>query len=171
MGPIFQTIYYLIIINYLNNHDYQLLKMYHYSILIFNMLPIYPLDGGKLLNIILSFITSYQKSYILTIFLSFSTIFITIVLSIKTNYSLSLNLYLILSLIIIRLTKAYKDRLYYYNKFKLERYLNNYHFKTLKVIPNINKMMRDKRHIIKKENEYLTEKECLKSVFKYKTKI
>ena len=171
MGPIFQIIYYLLIINFLTINDYQLFKMYHYSILIFNMLPIYPLDGGKLLNIILSFITSYQKSYILTILLSFSTIIIILILSIKINFSLSFNLYLIISLILIKLTKLYKDRLYYYNKFKLERYLNNYHFKKIKVIPNINKMMRDKRHIIKKENKYLTEKEYLNNIFKYKTKI
>ena len=30
----------------------EILRNYHYSLLIFNMLPIFPLDGFKLLNIV-----------------------------------------------------------------------------------------------------------------------
>ena len=50
-GPIFQIIAYLLLSNILIDYK-ELIKMYHYQILFFNLLPIYPLDGGKLLNII-----------------------------------------------------------------------------------------------------------------------
>ena len=45
MGPIMQIIGYLFLKNY-----YSQIYLYHYALLIFNMLPIYPLDGGKILN-------------------------------------------------------------------------------------------------------------------------
>ena len=70
-GPIVQIIYYLIIINFININDIELLKIYHFSILFFNLLPIYPLDGGRLLNILLSYFFSYKNSYLLTIYISF----------------------------------------------------------------------------------------------------
>ena len=37
---------------------------------------------------------------------------------------------------------------YQYNKFILERYLNEYNFKHIKIIKNINKLKRDNYHII-----------------------
>ena len=54
-GVILQTIYYLVIALLHNNHlirDYifNLFKTYNYHILVFNLLPIYPLDGSKILN-------------------------------------------------------------------------------------------------------------------------
>ena len=53
MGPLTQIIYYLIIINFISLRNINIFRYYHYSILIFNLLPIYPLDGGKILNIFL----------------------------------------------------------------------------------------------------------------------
>ncbi len=72
MGPIIQIITYLIL-NKIFKYNY--IKNYHLSILIFNLLPILSLDGGKLLNIILNIFFSYLKSFYLSVFISFISIF------------------------------------------------------------------------------------------------
>ena len=164
-GPIVQIIYYLIIINFININDIELLKIYHFSILFFNLLPIYPLDGGRLLNILLSYFFSYKNSYLLTIYISFIVIILIILGSYFYSYNLSFNLYLMISLIFVKLIDAYKKRGYYYNKFKLERWLKNYRFNKLKIINNVDKMMRDKRHLIRFRNNYVTERELLNRYF------
>ncbi len=164
-GPIVQIIYYLIIINFININDIELLKIYHFSILFFNLLPIYPLDGGRLLNILLSYFFSYKNSYLLTIYISFIVIILIILGSYFYSYNLSFNLYLMISLIFVKLIDAYKKRGYYYNKFKLERWLKNYRFNKLKIINNVDKMMRDKRHLIRFRNNYVTERELLNGYF------
>ena len=58
-GIIFQSIYYIIIIFLYNQgiireYIFNLFNMYNKSILFFNILPIHPLDGSKILNLILS---------------------------------------------------------------------------------------------------------------------
>ena len=70
-----------------------------------------------------------------------------------------------ISLIFVKLIDAYKKRGYYYNKFKLERWLKNYRFNKLKIINNVDKMMRDKRHLIRFRNNYVTERELLNGYF------
>jgi len=69
-GIIFQIIFYLLIKNYISYNDYVILKNYNYAILFFNLLPIYPLDGGRLFNMLFSLVFPYKKSLYLSIYLS-----------------------------------------------------------------------------------------------------
>ena len=41
--------------------NYILFKNYHYTLLCFNLLPIYPLDGGRILNCIINYLLPYKK--------------------------------------------------------------------------------------------------------------
>ena len=50
-GPLFQFLAKYILVYLFPNYS-ETINIYHYGILLFNLLPIYPLDGGKLLNII-----------------------------------------------------------------------------------------------------------------------
>ena len=65
-GPIFQLVL-LFIVYILNRYgligfrNYTIFKTYNYTLLIFNLLPIYPLDGGRILNIIINSIMPYKK--------------------------------------------------------------------------------------------------------------
>ena len=61
----------------------------------------------------------------------------------------------------IKLVKDYKNISYYYNKFLLERYLNNYTFKKIKYITNIKDFYKDREHFI----NYISEKNYLKKYF------
>ena len=74
-GPIAQITLY-IIIGYLSTKGFMtyrnllIFKAYHYTLLSFNLLPIYPLDGGRMLNIILNYLLPFKKGNKITIFIS-----------------------------------------------------------------------------------------------------
>lgn len=159
-GPLFQFIAYFILLVLLPTKK-ELITIYHYSILAFNLLPIYPLDGGKLLKLFFNKIINYKSSLKLIINLSYFVLLIILVVSKK-----NINLFIMISLLLILITKE-KNRIdYIYNKYLLERYLNNYKFKNTKIINNINNLYRDKTHIIKKDNKYIYEKEYLEKIYK-----
>lgn len=158
-GPIIQIIYTFILIklNLVNN----IFLSYSKFILIFNLLPIYPLDGGRLLNIILSFFYSFYNSLRVTYYLSYFVF--TTLLFINLVYSKNLFYYLIIISLGIELYKEIKNRNIYFNKFLLERYINNYKFNKVKRVNSIYNMKRDCMHIINN----LFEKEYIAKYFKY----
>lgn len=167
MGPIFQIIYFLVIKNFLTINDLELFSNYHYSILIFNLLPIYPLDGGKFLNIILNYFISFKNSFKVTIYFSYICLLLIGSFFILNNVSISLSLLLVFILVICKLTTELKKEKFYFNKFLLERYLNNYKFPKIKVIKGIKDMSRDYKHVIFKNGKAVSEKEELKNYFRH----
>ena len=162
-GPIMQIIGYLLLVNILKDYN-ELIVIYHYSILIFNLLPIYPLDGGKILNLFLSVFIPYKKSLILSIILSI--IFIVIIFIYSILNSITLNIVIISIFLIYKVILEYKNIDYLYERFLLERYLNNYNFKRGIIINKINNFRRSKRHLIKINNNYYLEKDILDKKYK-----
>lgn len=166
-GPIFQIFYYLLlsVINYIgliNPYTFNIIINYHYSLLLFNLLPIYPLDGSKLFNVILSKFISFKKAHKIMLYMSFITI--VIILYYLKYISIGVNMYLIIAILIFKLVNEMNNHNNIFNKFLLERYLGNFDFKKLKTIKGIDlsKMMRDKRHIFTFNNSNLTEKQLLR---------
>ena len=154
MGPVFQIIGY-----YFLRHYFPFIKLFHYTLLVFNLLPLYPLDGGKILNILLNYSFNYLISFKITIIISSLGV---IILFIYNLFSFNLNLLLMLILIITKLIKTYHHRNYYYQRFLLERYLYHYVFNRIKNITDIRSFYRDKYHYI----NFIEEKEYLKKYFK-----
>lgn len=157
MGPIFQilgTIIYVLLTN-----DAALVY-YSKIILFFNLIPIYPLDGSRLLNLIFNKLTSFRFSFLLTLYISI--LFIIIVL---INNHFNLLLLFLMFFLAIRVLDEYKGRKFMFNLFLLERYFYNFNFKKEIIINKVSKMKRDCKHIFKKAGRYKTEKEILKSVF------
>ena len=112
-------------------------------------MPVLPLDGGKLMNIIFDKIFSYRISNILTI--SVSIIFVIVFfLMIRSFLSLILTIFLIKNIIYEISFFDYK-----YNKFLLERYLNNYNFHRIKRVKSIYNFKRDCYHFIGEHSEKL----------------
>lgn len=160
-GPFFQLLYLFFGYFLFKSSDF---NYYNLSILIFNLLPIYPLDGGRILNILFSYFFSFRFSYYLSIFISFFVSIIFIIYSLLNNHAF--NIILMFLIVVGKVFNELKKRRYYFNKFLLERYLNNYNFKKVKNISSIKKMMRDKRHIILFNNYHITEKEYLKKLYR-----
>lgn len=149
MGPIFQIIYYLLFQN-------SYLKMIHYPLLIFNLLPIIPLDGSKILNVILNKFFSFYKSETISIIISLITIFMIFII----NFNLIV--FIVLIFLIIETSKKYKTRKYLFNKFLYERRNYQLKFKKRKIINKKMDMFKDCYHIFFVNNKYYTEKEYIK---------
>lgn len=167
MGPLFQIIYFLLVINLLSMKDASLFRNYHYSILFFNLLPIYPLDGGKLLNIVFNYFCSFRNSFKYTILFSYSCILFSLFVLFVNKIYISLSLLLVILLVICKLTEEWKKERFYFNKFLLERYINDYKFSKIKVISSINQMSRDCKHVVFKKGKTSTEKEELAKYFRH----
>ena len=120
-GVIVQSIYFILITilytkGYIREYIYNLFTIYNKSILLFNILPIIPLDGSKIINLILSKYLYYNLSNKLTIIISFITIIIILITRIyEYNYSFII----ILGLLMKNIYDFYKNLEYIYNKFIL----------------------------------------------------
>lgn len=103
--------------NYINSYTYYLFKKLNLSILYFNLVPIYPLDGYVILNSILNMGISYLKSNILSIMISLGGLIIFIIVS----FNLKINSVFVISFLVYKIYIYLKDYKYYKNKFILER--------------------------------------------------
>ncbi len=157
-GVIFQFIFYMIIKQYI---DYEYFDMINYFIIIFNLIPIYPLDGSKILNVLLNKITSFKNSLLISVIISYILIIIFSILFFKINKLFIL----VLSFLFLEVNKLYKERKEIFNKFLLERYLNEFKFKHKKIINNVSEMKKDYRHLFYIDEKYMTENYFLKKMF------
>ena len=157
-GIIFQYIFYLLVKDFI---DYKYFKTIHYFIILFNLIPIYPLDGSKILNIFFNIITSFKNSLSLTIIISYIFIIIFSLLFFNINKIIAF----VLIFLMLEVNKLYKERKELFNKFLLERYLNEFKFKKKKTINNVDKMKKDYRHLFYIDGRYLTENYFLKKMF------
>ena len=158
-GPTLQIVFYFLVSKYLSNNNYLIFRNYNFVILFFNLLPIYPLDGGKLFNIILSIFLPCFKSLCLSIYFSLFIFLIALIVYKTPTY------YLVLFFLLTKVYDEFKNRRYYYNKFLLERYLYDFDFEDMKIVDNIDNFFKGKKHIVRDNVWYKTEKESLKSKF------
>lgn len=167
-GIIFQVILALIFMilyngNLVSLNTYNLFKVYNKTIMIFNMLPIIPLDGYIFLRSILEMVFPYKKSF----YLSFIISIISIILFITFNELYSLNNYLMISFLIYKIINSLKDFKYENLKFLLERHLFNLKYHKIKneKYPNLNLLKKDTYHYFKSNNTIISEKNLLNHKF------
>ena len=157
-GILLQLIFYNFIQNYIN---YRYFSLINYFIIVFNLLPIYPLDGSKILNVLFNKITNFKNSILLTVIISYMCIIVLSLLLFNVNKLL----FMLLVFLFMEVNKYYKERDLIFNKFLLERYLNNLKLKKEKIIKNVYKMKKDYRHIFYIDNKYMTESTFLKKIY------
>lgn len=105
----------------LNAELHQLFVFHNIVILLFNLLPIWPLDGGKLLFLILSNKMSFQTAHRNALFISSG--FLLIMMIAMLLYSpLHLNSWMIISFLIFSIVMEWKQRHFVLIRFLLERY-------------------------------------------------
>lgn len=93
-GPITNLIIFIVLMllqkldfTFTNTYIYQIIIYSNILIAIFNMLPIYPMDGGRVINEILKIIIGYKKAYKITYILSKTLLIIlTAIASISILY-------------------------------------------------------------------------------------
>ncbi|MCM1370556.1 MAG: hypothetical protein NC181_01515 [Clostridium sp.] len=153
MGFVFQIIFYFILKPFNINN----LFLFHYSIILFNILPICPLDGFKIVNCILNLIFSFKLSNKISMIIS---VCFLIPLFLYRN----LMFYFILIFLTIRVIDDIKKSKYLMLKFLLERKEGVFNYKKTKIIRglNLSKMFKYYKNIFYVDNFYYTERYILK---------
>lgn len=167
-GIILQSLYFYIIYLLFNagvirDYTYNLFCIYHRSMILFNILPIIPLDGSKFACLILCKFISFNVSNYLTVIISFLTIIFLLITNLyQNNYSFLMTI----SILLINIYKFYSDMKLIYNKFLLERYLYDFDYKEGKVLLTKENMLKNKKHFFYINNKLCHEKEYLEKYFK-----
>lgn len=149
-GPVFQILFYQIYPT-----------IYHYPLLIFNLLPIYPLDGSKFLFLFCNLTISYYKSYWLLFLSSYFTVILVII------YYPSLYIVIFGSYLLFQNIKLLMDLTNIFFKFLFERYQGQYSYYRKKLIKgkNLKKMKRSVKTIFFYNEGFYSEEEVLKEYF------
>lgn len=113
--------YLLFSISFIPKDLYQLFIYYNMMIFIFNLFPIWPLDGGKLLFLLFSLRKPFPNAHRMTIILSFIclSIFSLLILIAAPHH---LNVWMIIAFLYFSLYHEWKQRRYVFMRFLLERY-------------------------------------------------
>ena len=169
-GILFQSIYFFLILilsekAMIREYTFNLFLMYHKSILFFNLLPIIPLDGAKIVNLIISKYLNFNLANTFTVVISLLAV---IIFLISNTYQNNYSMIMVLGVLFQNIYKFYKEISFIYNKFLLERYLYNFNYSKIKVIKNKNKMYKNYRHLFVKNGQVLGEKSYLSSIFRKK---
>lgn len=129
--------YLLFNFNIINDISYNIFLYYNRLIIIFNLLPIIPLDGSKILQSLLEYLMPYKLSLKGINLMSLCLIIVLISILKPT-----LNLYLIIIYLLIKTIILIKNHNYLFNNFLITRNLNpvkHYKIKNIKNIKNIYK--------------------------------
>jgi len=146
-----------------------LITKYNVSIFLFNIIPVIPLDGSKVLLILLNKLFPHKKSlYVLT---SISTIvcILMIILIINLNVKIEYS-YIIISIFIIKNTYKYYMLIPYIQfRFLFERYMYGIKTNKYKTINggDLNKMYKNKKHIFVINDKKYQESLILSKKFDY----
>ena len=148
-GILFQVIFGFLILK--TNIPYKKEFLYYNNlIIIFNLLPIIPLDGEKILKNILELFLPFKKSLIFIIYISLITMFIIFYFNINLIYR---NIIVIIFLI-ISLFKNFRNIPYYMNSFYLERMIHTFNFNQIKNINRVEDMYKNKENYMSNECEH-----------------
>lgn len=166
IGGILMQVLLFIIVNYLWKNGfivdstYKMFNMYNAGIILFNLLPIIPLDGSKLLLNVFCKIFSFRNSYLLMIIVSV----ICLILFIIFNIFIGINSLVIVVFLLYQVILIIKNYKYIMNKFYLERIIyDNYFNEIISDKNSIKDMKLDKYYYFYNNGRYYSEKEWLRN--------
>ena len=161
MGPAFQIVFYILVHSYV---PYSWFYNANLALLLFNLLPIIPLDGSKILHCIMDILFSYQLSHKIVLWISIVLLCLGSGICFYMN---NLIVYIMFICIITKVVEEYKTSTLRFQKFLLERYLYPYHFKkTKKLYQNtVTGMYRDYNHVFFMNSHWVSERKILKNYF------
>lgn len=137
-------------------YNYVIFKQLNTIFLIFNLLPIYPLDGYKISISFLETIYPYKK----VIYASIKISFVALILFIVSTK----NILLFIILIFLNI-HYYRHRQYIINKFLLERHLYPHQQKKCKYINSLDYIYKCRKNYIKYLGIYYDELDIIKKKF------
>ncbi|WP_099158650.1 site-2 protease family protein [Virgibacillus ndiopensis] len=157
----------------------EIMFFYNTVILLFNLLPVWPLDGGKLLFLLLSLIYPYRKAYHSVILISLLVCLIIIILQLFI-FPFTLSSLVIMLFLFKENRMEWKQRYYVFIRFLLRRYQSNnlsirgvrpivvpYQSSLLEVFAHFRREKKHPIYIVYPDDERKTidEADCLHSYF------
>jgi stage IV sporulation protein FB len=108
-------------LSWISELHYSTFLSFNLMVLLFNLLPIWPLDGGKLVFLLLSYTKSFPEAHRITLIISAVciTLFASFTLWLLPN---NLNLWVILAFLLFSIYHEWKQHRYVFMRFLLERY-------------------------------------------------
>lgn len=156
-GILFQLIFILVLYllkNYINIITFNLLIYYNIILILFNLLPIEPLDGSKIIHLILEKLFSFKKAYYINLLISI----LSLIIFIYFNYLYKLDNYIIISFLLYKIIINFKNYKYIKKRFILERYLYPFNYKKINNnTKNIDELKKEVFHYFKENNKYINE--------------
>jgi len=149
MQGLLYPVFFLLNKYYISDLSYNIFLNYNKYILLFNLLPIIPLDGSKILLTFFESIFSYKKALWL---LNVISIFIIIIFIIFLTYQ-GLNSYLIGLFLIYKTFEEIKNHKYIFNEFLLTRHLNKIKYYKVKYVKKIKNIFKNHYNFINNQNE------------------
>lgn len=167
-GFIFQFILFIIsfILYYFNIFDIKVFLMinkYNLSVFLFNILPIYPLDGSKILLILFNYIMPYKKALKLINYVSLINLILIILSFFIFKLRFEYAYIMIISFILNKIIKLFKDIPYLFNRLLFERYIYGANIKKYIRIKNadLSKFRRGRKHYFLINGHYYDERKIL----------
>ncbi len=182
-GPMQNVVIYMILyvlsnLNLVPASIIELAWYYNTAIIMFNLLPIWPLDGGKLLFLFLASYLPYKKAYHTTII---SSMIITVLLLLLQLifFPFTLSTFLLMIFLFSENRSDWKQRYYVFIRFLLKRYEGNavvkivqpIHVSNNHVLMDVFEQFRqEKKHPVyvsfpERKRITMDENECLRSYF------
>lgn len=169
-GFLFQLIGQIIILILFNlelirQDTFELFCFYNWLLFIFNLLPMTPLDGAKIMQGLCEKIWPYEKALHYTNIISIIMLFLFFLINIYWH----LDNYMICSFLLITFFTILKEQKYLVKRFYLERYLRDYPYRKIENnhIQNIHLLKKETLHFFKKDGHYIHEKKVLQSFFNH----
>ena len=175
---IYLSLFLLLDIGFLSDVIFKTAMTYNTAILLFNLLPIWPLDGGKLVFFLLSMKLPYRKAF--DFILLFSMILsLVLIIGHIIFYSFTLSFAMIMLFLFIENRLEWKRRFYVFMRFLLGRYEGKNAISKLETIhiPGhvtlmevFSQFKREKKHTIvvnhqENESKKIDETDCLHAYF------
>ena len=141
---LFFLIFILFKLNIINEYYYLIFKKYNLFIIIFNLLPMYPLDGFKIFNSTFEMFFSFKKSIYISIFLNI----IILLCFLLYLYIFKVSNYIIIIFLLVSLVNYIKSIRYIFNKFYIERVIYDIKYNGLVSVKNKKDMYKNKYNYI-----------------------
>src|SRR5690625_5082203 len=175
---IYIGVYFLSTYDILPSTVLELIFYYNTAILLFNLLPIWPLDGGKLLFVILSSFQPYRKAYHSMIIFSMIISLVLLLLQLLV-FPFTLSAFCLMIFLFMENRTEWKQRFYVFIRFLLKRYEGNSYVNGIQPITTsyqyplmdvLVQFKRGKKHPIyiyysNQERKSIDESDCLRSYF------
>ena len=169
-GVLFQLMLFIIMYvlkNHFNIITYNLIIKYNFILMIFNLIPIVPLDGNNIIHLLLEKIFSYELSYKINAYISI----ILLIIFCLINYLYKIDNYFIISFLLYKLILYIKNYKYCKNRFLLERLIYDIDYSKIdNNTKDINDLKKEVFHYFKRNNKYINEKDMIRNKY-YKNNV